>query len=407
MRRLVLTLACSLLTAAVIAAPQGFGSGLLGRHLSVDLTRKMPSLISFSGSTVRLKITVAAQGTVPRQYADILRTRLTAEVFKDSRIVEEARTPDTVIEATITDLSATTRTQQRSVLNDRFQSVPQSNRVLEGLIVLSYRTLDGRTMKGLDSGNLRFRVVQEFTPKGEPYRELFGRKQNEPFSAMPTREMVNQHLIDGMVWSIARRIVPSNQTTTVPMPMGKLESASRLGVASRWGAMIEALEKMPAFTSPAEEAFRQYGLGVANEALAYQETDDRQQQDFLAKAALGYKNAIRLNAGEEAFRTAQDRLATYSPPEPSAVARPSTSADRSTPRSAPDASAFTNQDVIKLAAEKFSDDFILDAIGTARKVDFDVSTTAVIALKRAGVSEKVIKAMRDRIRDDQPQTRFQ
>jgi hypothetical protein len=271
--------------------------------------------------------------------------------------------------------------------------------------VLSYRTLDGRTMKGLDSGNLRLNVEQEFTPQGQPYREI-GRKREEPFKQVPSREQVNEYLIDGMVSLVARRVVSTDETFTVPLPMGKMETASRLGIASRWGAMIEALEKMPALASPGDEAYRQYGLGVANEALAYQETDRRQKLDFLAKAALGYKNAIRMNANEDAFRTAQDRIATYSPPEPAPAQRGSTGADRSAPRGATaDASIISNQDVIKLAAEKFSEDFILDAIGTARKVDFDVSTSAVIALKRAGVSEKVIKAMRDRIRDDEPQTR--
>lgn len=401
MRRLFVAAALCLSIASVKsvwAAPQGFGNGLLGRHLTVDLTRKMPSLISFSGSTVRLKMTVATQGAVSRQYAEVLRTRLTAEVFKDSRIVEEARSPDTIIEATITDFTYAMRTQQRSVFDlNRRGTVPTTNRVVSGQIVLSYRTLDGRTMKGLDSGNLRLNVEQEFTPQGQPYREI-GRKRDEPFKQLPSRDQVNEYLIDGMVSLVARRIVATDEKITVPLPLGRLESASRLGLTSRWGAMIEALEKMPALASPSDDAYRQYGLGVANEALAYQETDWRQQQDFLAKAALGYKNAIRMNASEDAFRTAQDRIATYSPPEPAAAPRPSTGADRSSSRSVPDATQFTNQDVIKLAAEKFSDDFIIDAIGAAKKVDFDLSTAAVIALKRAGVTEKVIKAMRDRIR---------
>ena len=43
---------------------------LLGRRVTADLTRRMPSIISFSGNTVRLKITIAAIGSVPRQYAD-------------------------------------------------------------------------------------------------------------------------------------------------------------------------------------------------------------------------------------------------------------------------------------------------------------------------------------------------
>jgi len=387
-----------LLATSLSMAPQGFGGGLTGRRLSGTLTRRVASLVSHSGSTVKLKITVATQGQVPRQYADVLRTRLTAEVFKDARMVEELRAPDTIVEATITEFTYAQRTERRSTFDlTRRATVPITNRVINGLIVLSYRTLNGRDMNGLDAGNLRFGFEQEFTAQGQPYREL-GRKHEEAFTHLPTRQEVDQYLIDGIVGQVAKRIASVDETVTVPLPLGKLEAASRLGAASRWGAMLEELEKMAALAPASDEAYRQYAIGVSNEALAYQESDWRQKQDFLAKAALGYKNALRLNSGEAAFRTAQDRLATYSAPEAAAPGAPGQKAvDRGTARSA-EAGTFTNQDVIKLAAEKFSDEFILDAIATAKKVEFDVSTSGLVALKRAGVSERVIKAMRDRVK---------
>jgi hypothetical protein len=54
--------------------------------------------------------------------------------------------------------------------------------------------------------------------------------------------------------------------------------------------------------------------------------------------------------------------------------------------------ALTNQDIVRMVKDKFSDSTIVKAI-EANSTNFDVSATALIALKDSGVSETVIKAM--------------
>jgi hypothetical protein len=54
--------------------------------------------------------------------------------------------------------------------------------------------------------------------------------------------------------------------------------------------------------------------------------------------------------------------------------------------------AIGNSDVHAMAEAEFSDSTIISVIG-ANDVDFDVSPRALVALKRAGVSEPVIEAM--------------
>ena len=170
------------------AAAQGWGV----RRLDVTVTRKLPSAITFSGSTVKVRIDTSSQGRVPREVVDIFRSRLTAEVFKDARIVEEKNTPDAIIDATINQFSSTTTSVARSNFDLRTRrNVPFHNRMIKGEVTVSYRTLDGRTKKGLDSGNLHFEVQQEFTPTGEPYRELF-KKTNEPFKRLPQNDELYQ-----------------------------------------------------------------------------------------------------------------------------------------------------------------------------------------------------------------------
>ena len=403
---------------AVDAAAQGWGM----RRIDVTLTRKLPSAITFTGSTVKVRIETATQGRVPREVADIFRSRLTAEVFKDSRIVEAAGSPDAIIEATINEFSASATAVHRPNLDLRTgRNVPLNNRLVQGQVTVSYRTLDGRTKKGLDSGNLRFAVEQEFIQTGEPYRELF-QKKKEPFKRLPQNDELYQYLVNGIVMEVTRRVVSVDEQISVPLPKGQLEDASKLGAASRWGAMLEAVERMSELPKASDESFRQYSIGVANEALAYQETNRGRGQDLLAKAALAYKKAIQANPDEDIFLKAQNRMATYvgpaSPVATSASAQPI--ATRGVTRLAPEArpvpqpqtapapdrgsrsepekaGALTNEDVLKFVREKFTDQFLIETITGAPSVEFDLSTDSLIELKRAGVSERVIRAMRTKM----------
>jgi hypothetical protein len=403
---------------AVDAAAQGWGM----RRIDVTLTRKLPSAITFTGSTVKVRIETKTEGRVPREVAEIFRSRLTAEVFKDTRIVETTASPDAIIEATINEFSASTSAVRRPNLDLRTgRNTPLNNRVVQGQVTVSYRTLDGRTKKGLDAGNLRFAVEQEFIQTGEPYRELF-QKKKEPFKRLPQNDELYQYLVDGIVMEVTKRVVSVDEKITVPLPKGKLEDASKLGAASRWGAMLEAAERMSEFPKASDESFRQYSIGVANEALAYQETSRSRGQDLLAKAALAYKKAIQANPDEDVFLTAQNRMATYvgptSPVATSGGAEPAATrgvtrlapevktppAKEAAPppgngsRSAPDKpGVLTNEDVLKFVHEKFTDQFLLETINGAASVDFDLSTDSLIELKRAGVSERVIRGMRTKM----------
>jgi hypothetical protein len=383
------------------AAAQGWGM----RRLDVTLTRKLPSTLTFTGNTVKVRLDTSAQGRVPPQVAEIFRTRLTAELFKDSRIVEEKTTPDAIIETTVNDFSSATTPVQRSNFDLKTKrNVPFYNKIVTGGVTVSYRTLDGRDKRGLDSANLRFEVQQEFTPTGEPVRELFVKGKNEAFKKLPSQNEVSEYLVNGIVMQVTRRIVSVDETISVPLPRGKLEPASKLGAAARWGAMLETVEKMPPFPQAPDEAFRQYAIGIANEALAYQETDRGRSQDLLAGAALAYKKAIQAAPGEDVFQAAQNRMAGYGGSS-TAVATTGESDTGASRAVSPAAGAMTNMDVIKFAREKFSEDFMIDAINAAPSVAFDMSTDSLVDLKRSGVSERVIKTMRDKAAKHEPESR--
>lgn len=59
--------------------------------------------------------------------------------------------------------------------------------------------------------------------------------------------------------------------------------------------------------------------------------------------------------------------------------------------------AFNNEDIIAMARAGLSDNIIISAIRTAALTKFDLTPSGIIALKKGGVSERVIQALLDRL----------
>lgn len=74
---------------------------------------------------------------------------------------------------------------------------------------------------------------------------------------------------------------------------------------------------------------------------------------------------------------------------------------RPAPQPASKSAVMTNQDVIKLAQAKISEDIVITKIQQS-KTNFDTSVEALVALQKAGVSERVIKAMMNPAAASQP-----
>ena len=61
--------------------------------------------------------------------------------------------------------------------------------------------------------------------------------------------------------------------------------------------------------------------------------------------------------------------------------------------------AVTNADVVSMTDARLSDEVIIEAVQQAAAIDFDVSPAALVALKSAGVSERVLQAMQARAKE--------
>ena len=241
------------------------------------------------------------------------------------------------------------------------------------------------------------------------FRETYGE-----YSSAPAPTSVEDDLLKKAARTIAAQLVPTQQRVSVLVPRASFEPLIPVAESGAWDRYLAAVEAMPAMRSPKDEAYRQYALAIAKEALAYTQSDRRTAMTMLEAAAKHYDSAIAMNPGEELFRSGyssllssgnigvpltrvNDSVARYGKWEPSggggrtrSVSAPSTPAPSPTPK------AMRNQTVIELAKAGLGDDTIIQAIDAAARTEFDLSANGVASLSNAGVSRKVIAHMQKR-----------
>jgi hypothetical protein len=175
--------------------------------------------------------------------------------------------------------------------------------------------------------------------------------------------------------------------------------------------MLEALETMPPLSSQEDDAYRLYNIGVAYEAMAYQAEDPKIARKFFDQAAINYGKAVDTKPGEKYFLEPQNRIRTaiahyrkISEVEAAHGQTPATAihaGDDSPPPGGTRATtassgALTNDQVIRMAQAGLSEDNIIGTIHDAHRSSFDLSVDGQLQLTQAGVTNKVIAAMREK-----------
>ncbi|HUR79504.1 MAG TPA: hypothetical protein VM733_01970 [Thermoanaerobaculia bacterium] len=271
-------------------------------------------------------------------------------------------------------------------------AVQKQRKVIDAKIAGVYEV--GARNKSLASGSL-----------DDSYRKTFG-----DYDHAPAPTTVEDDLLKSAARKIAAQIVPTKERVAVLVPRASFEPLIPLAENQQWDRYLSAVEAMPAKKNGKEEAFRQYALAIAKEALSYQKENRNEALDLLRAAKSHYDTAAALNGDEELFRQGYTSLfssSTISAPGArvnDSVARYETwtgsgSAVRvasTTPVAAPSGSAsaaMKNQTVIDLAKAGLSDENIIMAIDGASQTQFDVSPDALITLAKSGVSKGVIAHM--------------
>jgi len=212
---------------------------------------------------------------------------------------------------------------------------------------------------------------------------------------------------------ILAQLSPRVYLEVVELPSGKLKEAGKLLEANSWNEALNLLAATPPFKDQKDEAYRLYAIGIAHEALAYSASNAPEKTLHLGQALDNYRRATELKPREDAFWTTKNRtealfsqatgLAAQVDALNEARKSGSTAAESGKPdlfhqtreRLKPARIALTNDDVVALVKAGRSTDYITATIKHAPETKFDLSAGELLKIRREGVSDTVVKAMRD------------
>ncbi|HVF58353.1 MAG TPA: hypothetical protein VNJ70_00850 [Thermoanaerobaculia bacterium] len=433
--RISFCLFVTLLSAGILHAKEGFG---IMKKL-VTLRRTNPAEVLITGT--RIHATAKGKGQDEQEIATQVATRLDSELVQhDARLTLDAQRPQTVVEVTVLHNTFETKWEQRTGIRQepagrdakgkmqyRQVEVQLRYQVVNHRFGASYTVQDERSKKTLFADSLDL-----------AYNEDFQDGHNAPTEADRIAFAV-QYTVGQIVY----KLTPTEEMLQVLVPKGTFEDFINLAEAGLWSRYSETIEARPALSNPAEEAYRQYALGLAYEALGYGADSTETTLRYLEQSAQHYNSALSLNPKEDFFskpyegsfvsavgRVSVNTLRGMSGQEPIAATRRQAPAPLQRVQAAmkkyqtllsqneirtakaSDAGAkalgaastagtaapqgMANADVIAMIKGGVPEEIVLNAIDSAEQCAFNTAPTGLIELSKAKVGKEVLQRMQDK-----------
>jgi hypothetical protein len=238
--------------------------------------------------------------------------------------------------------------------------------------------------------------------------------QTGRYDAVPNEDNARRALLEEVSWKIAADLAPVKEPIRVilaknnPLKDGNklLNTADDAGQPLPWDRAALMWSKLSGLSSK-DEAYRSYNLALAYEAMAYKDADIDYSADLLNKAATSCERAIQLRHEEKYFfepcTRIQDAVQTmprlkqlYSerghiPPQASIVLQTG-GKTVATSKEDDDQEILTNASIIALTKAGLGSSVIMQKINSSR-CNFKTASDDLIALKKAGISDQVIRLM--------------
>jgi hypothetical protein len=426
LRPLLISLLVTALMPRAIAPAQNFGGAF--QRKKIVLVRKLPPTGHIDGSTFMVKVVGA--GIPADVMANLQSTIESVIVANDPRLrsVTGTERSDAVINVQVTSYAQPppTVTRQAGYSFTKKPAPQETVTHVTGMITANFNAQNVRGNRSIAANTVTAKYDQEFTaqvaqPASTPpsltgifashIPKLPGSSGSNQ-SSSPTQEAdtpptaveLKDLLVQTAALEIASHLVNTSEQVSVDLARGGgLDDADRLMDQKLWTRALEQLETMPPFANPEEDAYRQYDLGVVNEALGYQAEDVTKAKKYLQEASIDYGKAIDAKPSEKGFLSPQTRidtaLAHYKVLGDQAAA--SAAAANAAASASPAGDALTNADVISMVGAKLDDANIIDTIQHASSVKFDLSAKGQVDLAKNGVKGNIIAAMKQRSRAQQ------
>jgi tetratricopeptide (TPR) repeat protein len=255
--------------------------------------------------------------------------------------------------------------------------------------------------------------------------DVFGpHRPRKPTEVVPgTPEDVKQILIKEVVKQIAAKLGNTTQTIEDVQVAGgeeNLNHAAEFMKNGLWARALESLQKAPTFPKSDEEAFHQYDIGLAYEAMSYSSKSSAEQRENIFKAAEYYDKALELNPNNKYFvqtiARARDAVARYQALDKMKLQDQKTLQAKNLPASQgddaktmgdpvqknelkPPSKIVTLADVLEMRSAGVGDDQIIDYIRSASNVQFDpTDKDTMIAIAKAKLPVSLQNALRQKVK---------
>jgi len=415
---------------------QNFGSAFTKKKIVLE--RKLPPTGHVDGTGIKVVVNaVGVQGDVAATLKSDLENIL---LRNDPRLHTEDVHPDTIITCTVTSYAqpAPVRTAQQGVSFDKKKpAAPQYMERVTGTITVGFKAA-ARSGRSLAADNVKANYDREFNVTsntgqstgvtssifhsiGSAAGHVKPSNPEQQEDTPPTPIELHDRLIQDAAMQIASHLVNTTEQVTVNLARGgALDEPNKLLEGKLYSRALEALEVTPPFSTPDEDSYRLYNIGVANEALAYSSEDVTKARTYLQQAAINYGKAIDAKPTEKYFLEPQNRIDTAlahykalsedakSSHVETASAHTSSAGAATSPPAANSASAdppgdaLTNDQVIEMVSAHMDEANIIDNIQHASDVHFDLSVQGQVYLSQHGVSGHVLTAMKTRARSSTP-----
>jgi hypothetical protein len=405
----------SLLFLSLSALPALAGEGFGMMKKTANLTRVHPPQVFIPGT--RIVIHVTSHTSQQQAAAQRLQSQLESQLLANNpRLKLDASRPETIIDVALLQSTYAEKWEDRK----GYQSVKvgtdakgkakyETQEVMLRFKVVTYnfnstfKVHDVRNDRPLTSGEITF-----------PYQKDF-----QDGNGSPDVSSLESSAIESVVNDLTHRLAPTKEVVGVLLPRGTLENASAFADAGLWSKYQDALDKIPPFAKPLDEAYRQYALGVAYEALSYGAEDPDTTLKYLEQASTHYNNAVDTNPKEGYFTkpyesllfrntkaaapiarvqealTQYQKLKEFAESASQAAGQPAPAGGKSMPvpgaAAAAPSDALTNDGVVDMLRAGLPEEIILTSIDSAGHTAFDVTPRGLIQLADAKASKRVIQ----------------
>ena len=418
----MLRLAWTLLLIAGLALPglAQFRRGLGDAREVMLFPIEAPAMLLPSNASV--EVVVRNVSSAPARIADRVNELLARQLTdNDPRLRLAARGGDIVVTATLTEFTQSRRNSTKYVSETRqvgTREVTDKNGKKRTEPIYEYGS---NRPSVVITANAGVRVEVRRRQGGPSLADETARHSvSEEHIAdrnPPSREAIEDQLIDNVIRKAAGRISPGRQPVNVLLARSdEVDRFNDLARNRRWQEWESSLLTVKPHRDRKRDAYRLHNLAVAQESLAYEAAEVEDALNHLGRAREIITQAsaqnpeekyiteslTRINRSEASYqqvaalqqqmntRGADDvptRIGTRpAPPKPSPGSEPVEAADHT----------ITNADVLELRAAGLDDDNLIATIRAAKTAKFDLSPAGLRALLQAKVSNRVITAMRER-----------